>query len=698
MLSGGGSKAMAQIGALRVIEEAGIELDYIGGTSMGAIVGALYSLGYSVDEIEAHLRAVDWDALLTNEIPRNRLSYFDRKTDDYYLLSLPVEDGKVKLPKGLNYAQYILKQLSILTQKAYQYEDFSQFPVPFFCVATNLENGQMRVFEDGRLMDALRATSAFPSLFTPYEIDGQLYIDGGVVNNYPVTVLKDKGVDVIIGVDVADFLYAKDDLNSVVRVLEQTSTFVNAYEQENQLKYTDILIKPHLPEATITTFNLFDTILARGEQAARQKFDALKDLAMADGHDTCYTRKCAGSPVKSCLIETVKIYGNKNTTKEYILGKLRMREGDEVSMSHLDKGIDQLYGTKQYDHIDFTLIPTDKDSTHYTLSLNVKEAQINKRFRLGLNYNDDFKTSLLLNYTHRNFLFKNSRLSADFAVGDNPRVRFNYFVDRGFIPTLGLKVNANRFDYRTYDNRRVLNQRTYFDISTDLFLQSTIRDAYGFGGGLQLYQVNIQQNFDIANFDPLNRGYINYYGFLDFDSFDDADYPTYGFNLKAQYRVIAERKGFAEFYPPTSVASLEYKQVIPFSKRFRLLTTLTGVGTIGFSPSAPFQIYLGSAGNDYINYIYPFIGYRYMELIGRNAITFRTDFYAQIMPDHFIILKGNVGKLDPTFNGLFASDVLLDGYALCYSYNSPLGPLEFNVTGSTNHSEIYTYIRLGFWF
>jgi len=146
------------------------------------------------------------------------------------------------------------------------------------------------------------------------------------------------------------------------------------------------------------------------------------------------------------------------------------------------------------------------------------------------------------------------------------------------------------------------------------------------------------------------------------------------------------------------VANLEYKQIIPFTKNFRLLTSVTGVGTIGFSPSPPFQVYLGSAGNDYINYIYPFLGYRYMELIGRNALTLRTDFYFQFIKDHFIILKGNVGKIDPTFNGLFASNILLDGYALTYSYNSPLGPLEFNVIGSTNHSDIYTYIRLGFWF
>ncbi len=133
VISGGGAKCMAAIGALRVIEESGVKIDYISGTSMGAIIGSMYALGYTVDEIEAYLRKVDWDALLNNDIPRNRLSYFDRKTESRYLLTFPFEDGKIRLPGGFNYAQYILKQLSYLTQRSYQYESFKDFPIPF-CV------------------------------------------------------------------------------------------------------------------------------------------------------------------------------------------------------------------------------------------------------------------------------------------------------------------------------------------------------------------------------------------------------------------------------------------------------------------------------------------------------------------------------------------------------------------------------------
>jgi len=695
VLSGGGAKCLAQIGALRVIEEAGIDIDYIGGTSMGAIIGAMYALGYSVDEIEQYLRQVDWNALLTNEIPRNRLSFFDRKLESKYLLSFPIEDNHVQLPKGLNYAQYILKELSFITQQAHQYPDFSHFPIPFFCVATNLENGQMEVFEDGRLIDALRASSAFPSLFTPYEINGKLYVDGGVVNNYPIKPLKERGVDFTIGIDVQDFLYEKEELNTMIKILEQTSSFINAQEFENQKKYTDILIRPEIPEAGITSFDIIDSIIASGEKAARLKLKELREIALSDPSKPMDAGKHKAMPMKSFYVKRIEVNGNNNITDDYVISKLRIKEENTCKAERLDRGLDLLYGTKYFENVDYTIVPAD---TGYTLNINLREKTSLSQFRVGLHYDDDFKTALLLNYTSRNLLFKNSRLSIDVAVGDNPRLFTNYFVDRGFIPTLGLQVRANRFSFRSYQNLNPINQRVYFDISADIFLQSTLYDAYAIGGGMQLEQVDIRQDFDVLNLEELHKGYINYYAFLDFDSFDDADYPRKGFKLFSQWRIISEQQRLEKFLEPSSVVNLKYDQAVSFTSRLFMNLQLMGVTTIGPDLDDPYKIYLGSLGKNYINYISPFIGYRYMELIGRNAATARADLFYEFIDNHFIIARGNVGKLEPTLNGLFSSDILLDGYSLAYSYNSPVGPLELNVVGSTNHANIYTYISLGFWF
>lgn len=699
VFSGGGAKCMAQIGALRVIEESGIKIDYISGTSMGAIIGALYSLGYSVDDIEKYMRRVDWDALLSNEIPRNRLTYFDRKAEDRYLLTFPIVDNKPTLPSGINYAQYILKQLSFLTQKSYQYQNFSEFPIPFLCVATNLENGTMEVFEDGRLIDALRASSAFPSLFTPYLLNDKLYVDGGVTNNFPATPLKQRGIDYIIGVDVQDFLYTKKDLTSVVRILEQTSSFIKANEYVRQLDSIDLLIKPQIPEAGLTTFELFDTIVARGEAAARLQISRLRQLARKDGaRDLSQSvLKPDALPMEQFKVSKISITGNENSSRSFILGKLRISEGDVAEVDKLENGLDRLYGSKYFENVDYTLEP---ENGGYHLKVRVKEKPSLAQFRLGIHYDDDYKTALLVNYTQRNLLFKNSRFSIDVAVGDNPRLNVDYFVDRGLLPTLGFKFRSNRFRTRLYDEERnPINQLTYLDYSVDFFLQSTFKDAYAIGGGVQLEGIAVTQDLSILDQDNLNSDYINYYGFLDFDSFNNANFPTRGFKFSAMARIIARHEDLNRFFEPSSVIDATYSQVIGISDKVRLIATVYGGSIIGADLEYPYNIFFGSLGQNYVNYIKPFVGYRFMELQGRSGAYLRADLHYQFIKNHYIIGRGNVGKLEgASFGELFGSDILLDGYSLGYSFNSPIGPLELNLTGSTNHSDIYTYISLGFWF
>lgn len=697
VLSGGGAKCLSQIGVLQVLDSLGIEVDYIAGTSMGAIIGGMYALGYSGNEIEAYFRKTDWDALLTNEVPRNRLGYFDRKANDRYLLNFEIYDGKPHLPQALNYSQYILKQLSFLTLQSYQYSSFSDFPTPFLCVATDLETGDLRVFEDGRLLDALRASSAFPSLFTPYELEDHLYVDGGIINNYPVRPLISRGMNYIIGVDVQDVLYKKEQLTSMVQILEQTSSFIKADASKKQLKATDLVIQPNIPEIGMTSFDQFDYIVRNGKQTALQHIDELLALRRQKDNKPTEGKAKAATPMREIFVDSLIIIGNDHTTRNFAQGKLRIRDKELISMEKLDRGMDQLYGSRYYKNIDYTINPSD---TGYNLIVKVKEAKSLSQFRIGLNYNDDFDAALLLNYTKRNLLFKNSLLTLDFAVSEDPRFMFNYFVDRGYIPTLGIKFRANRFDLRVYQDLKAITEIIYRDFSLDLYLQSTIRDALAVGGGIQVEGVALSESLDVIGLDINDQNYLNYYGFLDFDSFDDGNYPTAGTQVSIRGRIISRFEDFKEEFEPSSVFDGSFSQAFHFGKRFSGTGTLTGVGTIGpgFNNDFAYNIYLGSAGKDYINYIYPFIGYRFMELAGRNAVTVRADIYYEFIENHHLVFKGNIGKLQPSFDELLSSDILLDGYGLAYSYDSPVGPLEFTVMGSTNHGNIYSYLSLGFWF
>ncbi len=698
VLSGGGAKALAQIGALKVIEQSGVQLDYIGGTSMGAIIGAMYSLGYTASEIETYLKAVDWEALLNNTVPRNRLSYFDRKLDARYLLTFPVQNGQIQLPRGINFAQYIIKELSFITQQAYHYPSMAAYPIPFLCVATNLQSGKARIFADTvRIVDALRASSALPSLFTPHQIGDSLYIDGGVVNNYPAEAVRNRGMDYLIGIDVQRVRRTPEELNSVVRVLEQTSTFINQSELERQLAETDLLIQPEIDIAGVTTFDLLDTIIAAGEHAARKQWAQLLALARRDAGRPGPVAEERAMPLHNFWVNGIVIHGNEANTRRFILGKLRIRENALCSIDKLEKGLDQLYGSRFFETVDYTLEPLD--SSGYNLHINLRESEVLSAFNLGLNYNDDFNAALLFNFTQRNLLFKNARFNVDLALSDNPRAYLNYYIDRGFIPSLGFKFRSHRFDFQSFRSLNAYNQGIYQDFSLDLFLQSTIRDAYAWGGGLQLENVDINQDFESSDDQiELNRSYINYYGFLDFDSFDREFFPRQGMQLRAQYRIISRRLGLEEFREPSSVIDFRYNQVFNLGSSIRVISRLYGASTLGPDLDFPYKIHLGSMGQRYPNYIEPFVGYRFMELNGRNALVLRGDLLWAFWKKNFLVLRYNLGKLEPTLDDLFASDIILDGYSLGYVFDSPVGPLEFNIAGSSNHDNVYTYVSLGFWF
>ncbi len=202
VLSGGGAKGMAHIGALKVIEQAGIKIDYIGGTSMGAIIGALYASGYSAAELDSIFREVDLDNLIQDNLPRGAKTFYEKEDSERYALTLPFDNFKIKFPQSISRGQTIYNELVRLLYHVKDVDNFNELPISFFCIATDMEKGQQVILDNGYLPEAVMASGTFPSLFEPAEIDGAILIDGGVLNNYPINEVKAKGADIIIGVDV----------------------------------------------------------------------------------------------------------------------------------------------------------------------------------------------------------------------------------------------------------------------------------------------------------------------------------------------------------------------------------------------------------------------------------------------------------------------------------------------------------------
>ena len=278
VLSGGGAKGFAHIGVLKEIEKAGIKIDYIGGSSMGAIIGGLYASGYSASQLDSIFEDTDFDALIQDFVPRNNRTFYEKRNDEMYAISLPFQKFKISVPKGFSKGLYNYNLLSKLTHNVRHVEDFSQLKIPFLCIATNVETGEGKVFKGGSLPQVLSASGAFPSLFSPVEIDGQFYIDGGIADNYPVEEVRKMGADIIIGVDVQDDLKKVDDIKGVTGVLAQISNYQMLQNMKGKKEKTDIYIKPDIENFSIMSFGQGSEIIKKGVQAAELVRDKLNSL------------------------------------------------------------------------------------------------------------------------------------------------------------------------------------------------------------------------------------------------------------------------------------------------------------------------------------------------------------------------------------------------------------------------------------
>ena len=283
VLSGGGAKGFAHIGVIKELEKAGVQVDYVAGTSMGAIVGAMYAAGYSADQINYLVDNTDFSGILQDIIPRRDKPYFQKAYQEKHAISLPInlKEGSVGLPLGLSRGQNALNLLTQVFAPVQEVEDFKLLPIPFFCIATDIETGDEVVLEKGSLPLAVRASASFPTLLNPVEIDDKILVDGGVVDNFPVDKMKEKGVDIIIGVNVQGQLYNRNELSSVSSILSQIISFKIYEKVDEQVKLVNIYIRPKVADYGVTSFEDKDEILAEGVKAAvkyREVFNEISSL------------------------------------------------------------------------------------------------------------------------------------------------------------------------------------------------------------------------------------------------------------------------------------------------------------------------------------------------------------------------------------------------------------------------------------
>ena len=389
VLSGGGAKGLAHIGVLKVIDSLGITIDYVGGTSMGAIIGGLYSAGYSGHELDSIFKSINISELIQDNVPRVAKAFYEKEDAERYALSLPFDDFRISFPEGISRGEHVYNEFVRLLYHVKDIEDFNNLPIPFVCIATDIETGKPVLLDNGYLPQAIMASGTLPSLFEPSEVDGRILIDGGIVNNYPIDEIKAKGAQIIVGVDVQDTLAQREDLSSAMDILVQINNYRTVKDMTQKIAKTDVYLKPNIEDFSVIDFDKRDDIIKNGEIEAKKH---IEDLDKIIGKRRKSIHKIVKPTIDSIQINRLQLSGNKNYSKRYVQGKLRLESGYPISFEKLQQGMNNLSATGNFKAIRYRLVSNGEGDD---LILNLREDPNTMYLRVAAHYDNLLKSGAM---------------------------------------------------------------------------------------------------------------------------------------------------------------------------------------------------------------------------------------------------------------------------------------------------------------
>ena len=361
VLSGGGARGAAHLGVLKVLEENQIPIDYIAGTSFGALVGGLYASGYSADDLNHILETINWQAVLSSEAPRSSRSFRRKQDDDGFLIKfrLGIKNGKLELPSGLITPNNLRLMLRDFASGVANVRDFDKLATPFRAVATDLETGKAVVLGTGDLASAMVASMAVPALFPSVELDGKLLVDGGVSNNIPVDVVRAMGADIVIAVDISTPLKSQNDIGSFTSVISQLTLIMtnnNAAAQLATLKEDDIVIRPDIGDIGLVDFDRTTEVAPKGEAAALRVLNKLRQLALSDTDWNRYQQARRAEETQPPVVDFVRVVNNSDVSDEIISARLSVKPGQTLDIKQLSEDLTEIYGLELFDEVTYRTV------------------------------------------------------------------------------------------------------------------------------------------------------------------------------------------------------------------------------------------------------------------------------------------------------------------------------------------------------
>ncbi len=714
-LSGGGAKGLAHIGILKALDSAGLQIDYVTGTSMGAIVGSLYAIGYSGDSIYQIAQNMDWNILLSNKSSLNDFIMEEKNEYGRYALELPIEKGKFRVPSGVLEAEALWLKFAELYNPVYSVRDFTQFQRPFKCIATDLATGEAVVLDKGDLITAIRSSMAIPSVFTSVDYEGRRLVDGGLIRNFPASDVRKMGADIVIGSNVSSGLLTAEKLTSPVQILMQIAFYKEAALSRDEVALCDYYINQPVDKYHAGSFSSSDSLIQIGLEEGRKYYPLFKKLA--DSLDAIYgPAKKINFPEIAPTVTIRHIISDslRYISQPFLRRMMGIKEGKAYTVKQLEDAIRQVYGTRYFNRLYYQLEPVSEGVADMRL---IAEENAPVTAKVAINYNTLSNIMLIGNISVRDIIGKPTITSFTFGLSENPRLRLEHTRIFGTqkVPMAWVtEMYLERQEYSQYNNYKPLGQyrqlSTYFD--TRLQLAYKRRQSYALG--VHWEKVSLKPLSEtILDIDGKNNYFQSYLRY-EYNSHDRLFLPRKGTYCLFEPSVIVSQSknvvlksngipvvnldSFGINYGTFFRLRFQLQKVVPIHRRNFL--TLRAESDFNFNTNQfLFHDFVVGGMLPIMRNQVSFVGLpdasiRANSLV-KGALNWRYQFTGSLYAAATVNLMYHsfLNELWDTYPKQF-----LSGYGLTLGIDSPIGPLEFSFMYCDQSRILKNYVNLGYRF
>ena len=722
VLSGGGAKGAAQVGALKYIEEIGIPIDFVCGTSIGGLIGGLYSLGYTAGDLEELFRTQDWDMMLSDQIPYAYIPYETKVDRTTYLLTIPFYNppskggqGKVrytrdKTRRNLQEALQVTKEPpslgsslpsgfafgftvnNTLSSMAVGYQDsisFNKLPIPYACVAGDMVSSKAKNWISGSITTAMRSTMSIPGLFAPVRTEGMVLVDGGVRNNFPTDIARAVGADYLIGIELSDAQPDYDDINNIGDILAQFITMLGKDSFTRNIGESDVFIKPSIPEYNMLSFNkeAVETMLRRGYEAAAAQREGLLEILQRTGKSASTPGSRAVDLSKQAVsLSSIEYEGVDDATSRRLFRLTGLNVSEKLDKARIDDAMCRLQATGAFESVTYSLYGSEEP---YRLVIHCSQAPIHN-ISLGLRADTDEGASLLLGLGLGTNRLYGSKVGFTARIGQNLKGELHYALDLGNLPTLNLAVSAARYRGNLGQGSHSLKYDVaYWTHDEDLYISGVNWTRLDFRAGIhhKAYHLNPQTVFAHqmqTEGQPLDARFLGTYMQGILFTMDHRYFPNRGISLKLRADYDFVQPGNPGFSPILS-GGMDLSSAIPLGGNWTLLPNVRVRNIIHFNDKTGDDLVHtnfvgGMLAGRYIADQMPFFGFNRVMSAGDHLINASIALRCRAL-DRFYLsaLAGAISSEDSILNLL--RNPLPEAWALGAEagYDTFAGPIKFNV-------------------